>query len=49
MPYLQKLIAENLESSVEDLKWYKGRLFSCGLQGYIVEYDCVSETILVSD
>lgn len=47
-PYLQKVFS-SLNFSIEDIKWYGSRLFSCGLQGYIVEYNCLNESILVSN
>lgn len=49
MPYLQKVIVNVISNSVEGLKWYDSRLFSCGLDGYIVEYDCFNESVLVSE
>jgi hypothetical protein len=35
-------------SSVEGLAWYKGRLFSCGTHGHLVEYDLVNQGIKVT-
>ncbi|XP_065343715.1 U3 small nucleolar RNA-associated protein 4 homolog isoform X1 [Cloeon dipterum] len=32
-------------SSNEGLAWYKGRLFSCGIHGHLVEYDIEAEKI----
>ncbi|XP_059480630.1 U3 small nucleolar RNA-associated protein 4 homolog [Neocloeon triangulifer] len=32
-------------SSIESLHWYKGRLFSCGIHGHLVEYDIKNEKI----
>ncbi|KAK6644494.1 hypothetical protein RUM43_000761 [Polyplax serrata] len=44
-PYLEKSFSD-LNFSIEDVKWFGSRLFSCGLQGYIVEYDCLNESVL---
>jgi U3 small nucleolar RNA-associated protein 4 len=38
-PFLQKWIPGNSESSVEALAWAKGRLFSTGLHGLVLEHD----------
>lgn len=45
-PHIEKIIPgsveDSIEGSIEALVWSKGRLFSTGLHGYIVEYDLVS-------
>lgn len=46
-PYLQKYITGQPDASVEDLKWCSSRLFSCGLQGTVLEYDLLSCAIKV--
>ncbi|XP_023334563.1 U3 small nucleolar RNA-associated protein 4 homolog, partial [Eurytemora carolleeae] len=38
-PYLQKTIHGTPEGSVESLCWVDNRLFSCGLHGFLLEYD----------
>ncbi|XP_076322453.1 U3 small nucleolar RNA-associated protein 4 homolog isoform X2 [Tachypleus tridentatus] len=37
--FLESVIPGDPSSSVEAVVWCNGRLFSCGLQGYISEYD----------
>lgn len=41
-PHLEKLFPGGTEASIEALVWSKGRLFSTGLHGFIVEYDLVA-------
>jgi hypothetical protein len=40
-PHIEKLIPGSSEGSVEALVWSKGRLFSTGLHGFVVEYNLV--------
>ena len=41
-PHIEKQIPGSNEGSIEALVWSKGRLFSTGLHGFIVEYDLVA-------
>ena len=41
-PHIEKLIPGSTEGSIEALVWSKGRLFSTGLHGFVVEYDLVA-------
>ncbi|EFX86991.1 hypothetical protein DAPPUDRAFT_97204 [Daphnia pulex] len=41
-PHIEKLIPGSPEGSIEALVWSKGRLFSTGLHGFVVEYDLVA-------
>jgi U3 small nucleolar RNA-associated protein 4 len=40
-PYLQKSIPGTPEASIESLCWFENRLFSCGLHGFVIEYDLI--------
>lgn len=41
-PHIEKLIPGSTEGSIEALVWSKGRLFSTGLHGFVVEYDLIA-------
>ena len=41
-PHIAKLIPGSTEGSVEALVWSKGKLFSTGLHGFVVEYDLIA-------
>jgi len=47
-PHIEKIIPgtveDSIEGSIEALAWSKGRLFSTGLHGYIIEYDLIALT-----
>ncbi|KAK4308157.1 hypothetical protein Pmani_020125 [Petrolisthes manimaculis] len=45
-PFLQKVLPGGEESSVEGVAWCGERLFSAGLQGFILEHDLVTNGIL---
>jgi len=38
-PFLQKCIPGLDEGSIEGISWYKDRLFTCGLHGFVIEHD----------
>ena len=41
-PHIERQIPGSAEGSVEAVVWSKGKLFSTGLHGFIVEYDLVT-------
>jgi len=38
-PYLERTIIAENNSSIEGLEWCSTRLFSCGMQGAVLEYN----------
>lgn len=45
-PFVQLVLPGGVDSSVEALVWCKGRLFSAGLHGYILEYNLFSGGVM---
>ncbi len=41
-PHIEKVIPGSTEGSIEALVWSKGKLFSTGLHGFVVQYDLIT-------